>query len=121
MKKYGAPSVKKAFAILSAISSSKEGMGVSDLAKKLNFPFPYLFDDSQKVAKAYQAACTPDFNLFDADGKCVYRGQLDGARPGNEIPVTGVDLRAAIDVIINNQSIDPNQKPSIGCGIKWKK
>lgn len=91
-----------------------------EFAKKLHFPFPYLFDESQQVAKAYEAACTPDFNVFDADGKCVYRGQLDGARPGNEIPVTGVDLRAALDQVIRGEKVSENQMPSIGCNIKWK-
>jgi peroxiredoxin len=91
-----------------------------EMAKKLNFPFPYLFDESQEVAKAYQAACTPDFNLFDANGKCVYRGQLDGARPGNDIPVTGIDLRTALDQVIRGEKVPEDQMPSIGCNIKWK-
>ncbi len=73
------------------------------LAEKKNIPFPYLFDETQDVARAYNAACTPDFNLFDANGKCVYRGQLDGARPGNDIPVTGEDLRRALDQVINGR------------------
>lgn len=90
------------------------------LAKDLNFPFPYLFDESQKVAKAYDAACTPDFDLFDTNGKCVYRGQLDGSRPGNNIPVTGTDLRMALDKVIEGGKIPEPQTPSIGCNIKWK-
>lgn len=90
------------------------------LAKEKNFPFPYLFDENQEVAKEYEAACTPDFNLFDTEGKCVYRGQLDGARPGNDIPVTGVDLRKALDQIINGEEVPEDQMPSIGCNIKWK-
>lgn len=90
------------------------------LAKEKNFPFPYLFDESQEVAKAYEAACTPDFNLFDTEGKCVYRGQLDGSRPGNDIPVTGVDLRKALDQVISGKEVPEDQIPSIGCNIKWK-
>lgn len=90
------------------------------LAKEKNFPFPYLFDENQEVAKEYEAACTPDFNLFDTEGKCVYRGQLDGARPGNDIPVTGVDLRKALDQVINGEEVPEDQMPSIGCNIKWK-
>jgi len=94
---------------------------MKELAEKLNFPFPYLYDESQEVAKAYTAACTPDFNLFNANGRCVYRGQLDGSRPGNDIPVTGVDLRAALDKVINGEPVPEEQTPSIGCNIKWKK
>ncbi len=91
------------------------------LALKLGFPFPYLYDESQEVAKAYDAACTPDFSLFDANDKCVYRGQLDDATPGNDIPVTGKSLRRVLDQLLNGEKIDENnQKPSLGCGIKWK-
>ena len=89
-------------------------------AKENNYPFPYLYDETQAVAKAYDAACTPDFFLFDEDLKLVYAGQLDGSRPGNDIPVTGEDLRAAMDALLNNEIINPNQKPSMGCNIKWK-
>ncbi|MGY0392922.1 thioredoxin family protein [Bizionia sp. KMM 8389] len=81
--------------------------------------FPYLYDQTQEVAKAYQAACTPDFYVFDKDLKLVYRGQLDDSRPGNNIPVTGKDLREALNSILNNTEIDQEQKPSIGCNIKW--
>lgn len=93
---------------------------MKEFARSHNFPFPYLFDESQETAKAYEAACTPDFNLFDSDGKCVYRGQLDGSRPGNEVPVTGVDLRAALDLVVNGEKVPVDQLPSIGCNIKWK-
>jgi peroxiredoxin len=93
---------------------------MAELARKKNFPFPYLFDESQEVARAYEAACTPDFNLFDANGKCVYRGQLDGSRPGNEVPVTGRDLRQALDQVIRGEEVPEDQMPSIGCNIKWK-
>jgi len=85
------------------------------------FIFPYLYDASQEVAKAYDAACTPDFYLFDHDLKLVYRGQLDDSRPGNGKPVTGEDLRNALNNLLNNQPIPEFQKPSIGCNIKWKR
>ena len=84
------------------------------------YAFPYLLDDTQDVARAYDAACTPDFFLFDADRKLVYRGQLDGSRPGNNIPVTGRDLRSAIDAVIAGSNVSTQQTPSIGCNIKWK-
>jgi len=89
-------------------------------AKTNHYPFPYLYDETQDVAKAYDAACTPDFFLFDQDLKLVYAGQLDGSRPGNDIPVTGEDLRAAMDALLGQDTINPNQKPSMGCNIKWK-
>ena len=85
-----------------------------------HYPFPYLYDATQAVAKAYDAACTPDFFLFDKELKLVYAGQLDNSRPGNGIPVTGKDLRAAMDAVVNEEPVDSNQKPSMGCNIKWK-
>ncbi|MEZ7494040.1 thioredoxin family protein [Leeuwenhoekiella aequorea] len=91
-----------------------------DTSHKYNFPFPYLYDESQEIAKAYDAACTPDFYLFDSALKLVYRGQLDDSRPGNGIPVNGRDFREALDNIFNNRKQSDVQKPSIGCGIKWK-
>jgi len=90
------------------------------VAKKFNFPFPYLYDESQEVAKAYHAACTPDFSIFDSNLKCVYRGQLDDSRPSNGIPVTGKDIRAALDNIIAGKPVSEFQRPSVGCNIKWK-
>ena len=93
---------------------------LEQMALELGFRFPFLYDESQDVARAYDAACTPDFFLFDAGRKLVYRGQLDGSRPGNSIPVTGRDLRAAIDAVLADQPVNPNQKPSLGCNIKWK-
>lgn len=90
------------------------------LAINEDFIFPYLYDQTQSVAKAYDAACTPDFYLFDADLKLVYRGQLDSSRPGNDIPVTGEDMTNALNALLNNQPISKNQKPSIGCNIKWR-
>ncbi|MCF6346894.1 MAG: thioredoxin family protein [Flavobacteriaceae bacterium] len=89
-------------------------------AKNLKYSFPYLFDESQEVAKTYDAACTPDFYLFDANLKLVYRGQLDDSRPGNGIEVTGKDLRHALDCLLAGKENTEVQKPSIGCGIKWK-
>lgn len=89
-------------------------------AQQENYTFPYLYDETQKVAKAYHAACTPDFYLFDADLKLIYRGQIDDSRPGNDIPLTGEDLRNAMDALINDEPIDQDQKPSLGCNIKWK-
>ena len=85
------------------------------------YPFPYLYDENQSTAKAYQAACTPDFYIFDKDLLCVYRGQLDNSRPGNQIPVSGKSLRDALDNLLVGAPIDPDQKPSMGCNIKWKK
>jgi peroxiredoxin len=93
---------------------------MQELAKELHFPFPYLYDESQEVAKAYHAACTPDFSIFDKDLLCVYRGQLDNSRPGNGKPVTGIDMRQALDAILANEKVNPIQVPSIGCSIKWK-
>jgi thiol-disulfide isomerase/thioredoxin len=89
-------------------------------AKARGYTFPYLYDDSQEVAKAYRAACTPDFFLFDKGKKLVYRGQLDSSRPDNGIEVTGVDLRAALDAVLAGKPVASEQKPSIGCNIKWK-
>lgn len=89
--------------------------------EELAIPFTYLFDEDQSIAKAYSAACTPDFNIFNAEMKCVYRGQLDASRPGNNIPVTGSDIRSALDAILSNNKINEPQIPSIGCNIKWKK
>ena len=90
-------------------------------ARAAGYVFPYLFDESQAVAQAYKAACTPDFFLFDKAHKLVYRGQLDGSRPGNDVPVTGEDLRAAADAVLAGQAVRGEQRPSLGCNIKWKK
>jgi peroxiredoxin len=89
-------------------------------AESRGYTFPYLFDEDQSVAKAYRAACTPDFFLFDHDQRLVYRGQLDSSRPKTDVPVTGEDLRAAIDAVLNSMPIPEPQKPSLGCNIKWK-
>jgi peroxiredoxin len=93
---------------------------LKEMAQRLHFRFPFCFDDTQDVAKAYKAACTPDFYLFDSQQQLVHRGQLDGSRPGNNKPVTGVDLRAAIEAVLGGKPVDSNQHPSIGCSIKWK-
>jgi len=84
------------------------------------YVFPYLYDETQAVAKAYRAACTPDFYLFDQRQRLVYRGQFDDSRPGNGIPVTGQDVRAAMEAVLGGKPVSPHQKPSIGCNIKWK-
>lgn len=94
---------------------------MTEFAFENNFEFPYLYDETQEVAKGYDAACTPDFYLFDNQNKLVYRGQLDDSRPGNGISLSGSDLRGAIDGVIYNRIINPDQKPSLGCHIKWKK
>jgi peroxiredoxin len=93
---------------------------MKETAKKYGFSFPYLYDETQDVAKAYDAACTPDFYLFDAEKTLVYRGQMDSSRPKNELPVTGKDLRMALDAMLSEKTIDTLQKPSLGCNIKWK-
>jgi len=90
------------------------------LATEKDLPFPYLYDPSQEVAKAYQAACTPDFFLFDKDHRLAYRGQMDDSRPGNGIPVTGQDLRTAIDAVLAGTPVPVDQRPSLGCNIKWR-
>jgi thiol-disulfide isomerase/thioredoxin len=90
------------------------------VAQEQAYPFPYLYDETQDIARAYQAACTPDFNIFDEQLLCVYRGQLDNARPSNHIPLSGSDIRAALDAILQKQPIAQPQRPSIGCSIKWK-
>ncbi len=91
------------------------------LAKKVGYTFPYLYDETQEVARAYDAACTPDFYVFDGDLKLVYRGRLDDARPKNENPLTGKDLRAALDAVLADEPVSEVQYPSGGCNIKWKK
>src|SRR3954468_12586600 len=95
--------------------------GMKDEAAAVGYTFPYLFDASQQVAKAFRAACTPDLFLFDRSGKLVYRGQFDDSRPGNGHPVTGADLRAAADAVLGGESVPAEQKASMGCNIKWKK
>jgi peroxiredoxin len=93
---------------------------MAEEARSAGYTFPYLYDESQAVARAYRAACTPDFFLFDRDRQLVYRGQLDDSRPGNGVPVTGRDLRAALDNLLAGQPLALAQQPSMGCGIKWK-
>lgn len=110
-----------------AISSNDVGNYPQDGPEKMaeesrqaGYTFPYLYDESQEVAKAYQAACTPDLFLFDKNHRLVYRGQFDDSRPGNSRPVTGADLRTALDVVLAGGAVSPEQKPSVGCNIKWK-
>ncbi|HEX8692378.1 MAG TPA: thioredoxin family protein [Longimicrobium sp.] len=88
--------------------------------EEAGYPFPYLYDETQEVAKAYRAACTPDFFLFDAGHRLVYRGQFDDSRPSNGVPVTGRDLRAALDAVLEGRPVSADQKPSLGCSIKWR-
>ena len=93
---------------------------MAEEARSTGYPFGYLYDESQEVAKAYRAACTPDFFLFDREHKLVYRGQYDDSRPDNGVPVTGADLQAALDAVVSSRPVPENQKPSAGCDIKWK-
>ncbi|EAM52192.1 thioredoxin family protein [Crocosphaera watsonii WH 8501] len=93
---------------------------MKEMAATLGFNFPFCYDESQEVAKAYTAACTPDFFLFDSNNTLVYRGQFDDSRPGNDVPVTGKDLKAAIEEVLLDRKVYTQQKPSIGCNIKWK-
>jgi peroxiredoxin len=93
---------------------------MKELAQEMNFPFPYLYDESQEVARAYDAACTPDFYVFDNSLKLVYRGQMDGARPGNDIESNGEDLGKALDAVLKGDKVFGEQWPSLGCNIKWK-
>lgn len=93
---------------------------LADEAREAGYPFPYLFDETQEVAKAFGAACTPDFFLYDRDRRLAYRGQFDDSRPRNGAPVTGEDLRGAIDAVLAGRAVDPDQRPSVGCSIKWR-
>ena len=94
---------------------------MAELSQELGFTFPYLYDKTQEVAKAYDAACTPDFYVFDKDDVLAYRGRLDDSRPGNDHPLTGEDLRAALDAVLAGTAVTDKQYPSLGCNIKWKK
>ena len=109
------------FAIV-AINSNDYKNYPDDSPEKMKgiYPFPYLMDESQSIAKLYKAACTPDFFLFDKKHLLVYRGQFDDSRPGNQIPVTGKYLKKAMECLVRNEPISPDQKPSLGCNIKWK-
>jgi peroxiredoxin len=93
---------------------------LDEMAEELGFDFPFCYDETQEVAKAYHAACTPDFFLFDEQRLLVYRGQMDGSRKSNDVPVTGADLRAAIDAVLRGQPVSQEQRPSLGCNIKWR-
>jgi peroxiredoxin len=103
-------------------SHPQDGPGpMAQEAQRHGYVFPYLYDESQEVARAFDAACTPDFFVFDAQAKLAYRGQFDASRPSNKLPVTGADLRAAVDALLAGKAPSPEQKPSIGCNIKWKR
>jgi peroxiredoxin len=103
-----------------AVSADDSPEGLRRMASEWGFDFPVCFDESQAVAKSYAAACTPDFFLFDQNRRLAYRGQLDDSRPSNEKPVTGADLRAAIDAVLAGRPVNPEQRASLGCNIKWK-
>jgi len=109
-----------AFVGISSNDAEYEPTDGFEYMKEEGYPFPYLYDETQEIAKAYKAACTPDIYLFNKDKELVYRGQLDDSRPGNNKPVTGIDLRNAIDAVLAGTPVDDNQKPSSGCNIKWK-
>ena len=113
-----------AFVAISANDAEQYPMDAPDkmkaVAQENEYPFPYLYDATQSTARAYQAACTPDFMVFDGAHLCVYRGRLDGATPGNDIPVTGADIRRALNALLAGRPIDSDQQPSRGCSIKWK-
>jgi peroxiredoxin len=94
---------------------------MKEVAHALRYPFPYLYDESQAVARAYRAACTPDFYVFDGDRRLAYRGRLDGSTPGNGAPLTGADLRAALDALLAGGAVSAEQRPSMGCNIKWRR
>lgn len=127
MTKLGRDYASKSAAIVAVSSNDAAGYpddapaSLKAFAKEQAFAFPFLYDESQKTARDYTAACTPDFFLFDGHRNLVYRGQLDDSRPGNGKPVTGSDLRAALDAAIAGRPVNADQKPSIGCNIKWKK
>jgi peroxiredoxin len=91
------------------------------MAQQFSYPFPYLYDETQAVARAYDAACTPDFFVFDAELRCVYRGRMDDSTPGNGRPVTAADLRAALDAVLAGKPVNAEQQPSLGCNIKWRR
>ncbi|MDA8715401.1 thioredoxin family protein [Flavobacteriales bacterium] len=93
---------------------------MKEMAIQRQFPFPYLFDETQDIARAYNAACTPDFNVFNHQNNCIYRGQMDDSRPGNDLPSNGKDLRKVLEYVLEKKQIDFEQKPSMGCNIKWK-
>ena len=103
-----------------AVAAEDSPSGLKQMASEWGLHFPVLYDETQAVAKSYNAACTPDFFVFDAERKLVYRGQLDDSRPSNGIPVTGADLRAALDAVLAGRAVSAGQRPSLGCNIKWK-
>ncbi len=126
LARLGADYLPKGVGIVAVNSNDLDGYPqdapehMKELAQAERWQFPFAMDETQDVAKAFKAACTPDFFLFDEDRRLVYRGQLDGSRPGNDIPVTGRDLRAALDAVLAGGPVSSEQKPSMGCNIKWR-
>jgi peroxiredoxin len=126
LARFGAEYMKKGVAVVGISSNDVAGYPADSPeqmvreAEEQGYTFPYLYDESQDVAKAYRAACTPDFFLFDGDRRLVYRGQFDSSRPDNGVPITGSDLRAAVDAVLAGKKPSEKQLPSIGCNIKWK-
>lgn len=124
--RFGRAYTQKGLAVIAINSNDVENFPedspekMKDEARRFGYTFPYLFDETQETARAYDAACTPDFYLFDAGRRLYYRGQFDGSRPGNDTPVTGEDLRAAADALLSGKPAPADQKPSLGCNIKWK-
>jgi thiol-disulfide isomerase/thioredoxin len=123
---FGRRAQEKGLGVVAISSNDVEAYpadGPEEMAREraeAGWTFPYLFDATQEVAKAFRAACTPEFYLFDAEGALVYRGQFDGSRPGNDVPVTGADLEAAVDALLEGRTVPATQHPSVGCSIKWK-
>lgn len=126
LARLGRDYVDKGLAVVAISSNDAEAYpddspeSLAEMARQQGFVFPLCYDETQAVAKAYKAACTPDFFLFDSSHRLAYRGQLDDSRPGNDKPVTGNDLRNAIDTVLAGASVDSDQRPSLGCNIKWK-
>jgi thiol-disulfide isomerase/thioredoxin len=126
LAQFGADYAGKPIGIVAISSNDAENYpedgpaGLKRQAEKLEFSFPYLYDETQQIAKSYKAACTPDLFLFDSAMKLVYRGEFDGSRPGNGVPVTGEDLRSAMDALLEGKPVTQDQRASIGCNIKWK-
>jgi hypothetical protein len=124
--RYGREYTAKGMAVIAINSNDAENYPedspekMIDESRRFGYSFPYLFDENQSIAKSFKAACTPDFFLFDANKKLVYRGQFDASRPGGDVPVTGEDLRQATDALLTGISISNHQTPSLGCNIKWK-
>jgi peroxiredoxin len=126
LTRIGSDYAQKSLGIVAISSNDAEAYpddapdNLREMASELGFTFPYCYDETQNVARAYDAACTPDFFLFDKNRRLVYRGQLDDSRPSNAVPATGKDLRSAIDAVLEGRAVSKQQKPSVGCNIKWR-